>query len=66
MQTRKYQDKDTGADRYSTEIVCESMKMLGGRPDSDRGLTAQGEAAAQNVQNAFPGSGPVAEPDCPF
>ena len=31
IKTRKYQDKDTGADRYSTEIVAEQMQMLGGR-----------------------------------
>jgi single-strand DNA-binding protein len=31
IKTRKYQDKETGADRYSTEIVAEQMQMLGGR-----------------------------------
>lgn len=47
LQTRKWQDKD-GQDRYTTEIVANEMKMLGGRPgggsesttsfdDSDRG-----------------------------
>lgn len=32
LRTRKWQDKD-GADKYTTEIVCQSMQMLGGRPD---------------------------------
>ena len=30
LKTRKWQDKDTGADRYSTEIVADQMQMLGG------------------------------------
>lgn len=34
IQTRKWQDKNTGADRYSTEIVCDKMQMLGGKSDS--------------------------------
>ena len=33
IQTRKWQDKD-GQDRYTTEIVANEMKMLGGRGDS--------------------------------
>lgn len=31
LKTRKWQDKDTGADRYSTEVVGDQMQMLGGR-----------------------------------
>lgn len=31
IKTRKYQDKETGADRYATDIVAEQMQMLGGR-----------------------------------
>jgi len=33
FKTRKWQDKTTGADRYSTEIVCDRMQMLGGKAD---------------------------------
>ncbi|MCC8988729.1 MAG: single-stranded DNA-binding protein [Candidatus Contendobacter sp.] len=33
IQTRKWQDK-AGQDRYTTEIVANEMKMLGGRGDS--------------------------------
>ena len=33
LKTRKWQDKETGADRYSTEIVADQMQMLGGRDD---------------------------------
>ena len=31
LQTRKWQDKNTGADRYSTEIIADQMQMLGGK-----------------------------------
>lgn len=31
LKTRKWQDKDTGADRYSTEIIADQMQMLGDR-----------------------------------
>lgn len=41
LETRKWQDKDTGQDRYATEIKVDSfggtMKMLGGRGDNDNG-----------------------------
>ena len=30
LKTRKYTDKD-GVEKYSTEIVCDTMQMLGGR-----------------------------------
>lgn len=33
LKTRKWQDKDTGADRYATEIVADQMQMLGGKGD---------------------------------
>ena len=32
LKTRKWQDKD-GKDQYTTEIVAESMQLLGGRDD---------------------------------
>ena len=31
IQTRKWQDKQTGQDKYSTEIIADQMQMLGGR-----------------------------------
>ena len=35
LKTRKWQDKETGQDRYSTDIVAEQMQMLGGGRDGD-------------------------------
>ena len=42
LRTRKYQDKETGKDRYSTEIRADRMQMLGSRagagvPSDDAG-----------------------------
>lgn len=37
LQTRKWQDKETGQDRYTTEIVADRMQMLGGRSGSAGG-----------------------------
>lgn len=33
IKTRKWADKETGQDRYSTEIIADQMQMLGGRDD---------------------------------
>lgn len=39
LQTRKWTDKD-GVDRYTTEIIADSMQMLGGRPGAGGGSAA--------------------------
>ena len=33
IRTDKYQDKNTGEDRYSTQIIARDMQLLGGRSD---------------------------------
>lgn len=54
LTTRKWQDKD-GNDRYTTEIVADEMKMLGGR---GQGGAAEGQEAplARNQGNGGGGS----------
>ena len=37
LKTRKWQDKETGADRYSTDIIADQMQMLGGREGGGEG-----------------------------
>jgi single-strand DNA-binding protein len=37
LKTRKWQDKETGADRYSTDIVADQMQMLGSREGEGMG-----------------------------
>src|SRR5688572_21405993 len=43
LRTRKWQDKQSGQDRYSTEIVASEMQMLGGRGGGGGGAAAGGE-----------------------
>lgn len=47
LKTRKWQDKETGADRYSTEIVADQMQMLGGRDGGDAAMGGGDSAPAQ-------------------
>ncbi len=50
IQTRKWQDKQTGADRYTTEIIANEMKMLGGRTES-QGSPAYSAPTKSNASN---------------
>ncbi len=51
LRTRKWQTKE-GQDRYTTEIIAESMQMLGGR-DSGGGSSN----SSSNAQNQSPSQG---------
>ena len=82
LKTRKWQDKETGADRYSTEIIADQMQMLGGRDDAHEHDPARTTASAAPQQSyaeatgrsmaaqapAQPSSGSLAdmEDDVPF
>lgn len=57
LKTRKWQDKDTGADRYSTDIVADQMQMLGGREDGDSSQPRQ--AAPRQQQSQAPSTSPA-------
>lgn len=66
LQTRKWQDKTTGADRYSTEIICDQMQMLGGK---DRGESAPNDGYQQAPQRQAAAPRPTPndfEDDIPF
>ena len=58
LQTRKWQDKE-GNDRYTTEIVANEMKMLGGRPSG--GDTSMDKSQASSPKPAR-ASGPAPTP----
>ncbi|MES2491034.1 single-stranded DNA-binding protein [Stenotrophobium rhamnosiphilum] len=45
LRTRKWQDKDTGKDRFTTEIIVNDMQMLDGRPGGGTGSMDGGGAA---------------------
>jgi len=77
IRTRKYQDKETGQDRYSTEIVGESMQMLGSREgmggaaDVDGGEESRAPAPARSASGRPPAQKPATnvadmDDDIPF
>lgn len=47
LQTRKWQDKTSGQDRYTTEIVCDEMKMLGGKQQAESEAPARSKPSKQ-------------------
>src|SRR6185295_20314572 len=51
LRTRKWQDKESGQDRYSTEIRADTMQMLGRREGSGE---ARGEPASRNEPRGEP------------
>ncbi len=58
IRTRKWQDKD-GQDRYTTEIIADSMQMLGGRAGAG---DASGRAEAPMDARGEPRTEPRGEP----
>lgn len=58
LQTRKWQDKTTGQDRYTTEIIANEMQMLdsrGGSAGSDApSFAKQNTSATQSKREANP------------
>lgn len=58
LRTRKFTDAN-GIEKYSTEIVAESMKMLGGKSSEDG-------VAPRNAGNAAPSSNDSMDDDIPF
>lgn len=56
IQTRKYQDKETGRDRYTTEIIVNEMKMLGSKQDHSAAYdeNAAVEQKPANAEAAVP------------
>ena len=58
LRTRKWQDKETGADRYSTEIVAREMQMLDSRaglPGGDQGQSQAYQRPQPSQQQPHPG-----------
>jgi single-strand DNA-binding protein len=54
LQTRKWQDKD-GNDKYTTEIVANSMQMLGSRP-------VAGDGEPEKTRESAPAKKPEPKP----
>jgi single-strand DNA-binding protein len=72
IRTRKWQDKNDGQDRYSTEIVADNMQMLGGRPGGSMsagapaGAGASSRAAEPARERETAGGGAEFDDDIPF
>ena len=58
LQTRSWEDKQSGEKKYRTEIVCENFQMLGGRGE-------EGGGASGGDYNGPSDSGPE-DDDIPF
>ena len=55
LQTRKWQDKNTGQDRYTTEIIANEMQMLdskGGASNADSSYEKPAAAATGTADSA--------------
>ena len=76
LRTRKYQDKETGKDRYSTEIRADRMQMLGSRagagaPSDDSGADSAPRSSGAGKPAAATAKKPAGkfddmEDDIPF
>ncbi len=66
LQTRKWTDKD-GVERYTTEIIADTMQMLGGRPSAGSGSASMDDdygssAPSAPRQSSAPAARPAAKP----
>lgn len=49
LQTRKWQDKTSGQDRYTTEIIADSLQMLDGKGGAGESASYEKPAAANTA-----------------
>jgi single-strand DNA-binding protein len=56
LRTRKWQDKDTGKDRFTTEIIVNDMQMLDGRPGGGTGSMDEGGGAPRSSGGGYSSS----------
>jgi single-strand DNA-binding protein len=73
LQTRSWDDKQTGQKKYMTEIVANDMILLGGRGESsgDAGSSRSASAGGNNFDQRTPepepaATGPITDEDIPF
>jgi single-strand DNA-binding protein len=66
LQTRSWDDRNSGEKRYKTEVICENFQMLGGRGgDFDGGMGAPSPGAGPVYDEGGYGGGPE-DDDIPF
>ena len=67
LQTRKWQDKTTGQDRYTTEIIADTLEMLGGKATGGGGSEMPAATASKSADNtAQPEPTDSFDDDIPF
>jgi single-strand DNA-binding protein len=69
LQTRKWQDKNTGQDRYTTEIIADSLQMLDGKGGDTAGASSYEKPAVAAAAAAAPQAAPAMDSfddDIPF
>ncbi len=64
LKTRKWQDKE-GQDRYTTEIVADSMQLLGGRDGGDSGGGGGGGDEGYSREAPAPRAAPAPRREAP-
>jgi single-strand DNA-binding protein len=53
LHTRKWQDKATGQDRYSTDIKASGMQLLDARPDNNQHASSHQPPTFDNDEIPF-------------
>lgn len=73
LRTRKWQDKESGKDRYITEIIVSDMQMLDGKPggsaamDDGGGYERPARAQSSSTKPSAPADeAPFQDDDIPF
>jgi single-strand DNA-binding protein len=62
LQTRSWDDKNTGEKRYKTEVICENFRFLGRKEDGG----GAGYAASPSHSSAGPDDSAGVDDDIPF
>ena len=57
IQTRSWDDKNTGEKKYRTEIICDNFQMLGGRGEGGGGRGGGGAQAGPDYDQEPSGAG---------
>jgi single-strand DNA-binding protein len=70
LQTRKWQDKNTGQDRYTTEIIADSLQMLDSKGTGGMASVDHASAGSAEKSEAVPAGEPMGaesfDDDIPF
>ena len=66
IQTRSWDDKESGKKQYKTEIICENFQMLGAKGDGGGGGGRDAGASAPSGGGHEGGGGEFQDDDIPF